>query len=269
VTVIDPPGRWASLDWREIWAYRDLLYYFIWRDAKVQYKQTLLGPLWAVLRPILNMLVFSLLFGKLAGIPSEGAAYPLFVYAGLLPWTLFSSAVTQGGQSLITNAHLLRKIYFPRVYLPIAGAGGNLLNFVLGMAVYVVLMFMYAHRPGSSLLLLPVLVLLTLVASLGVSFIFAGLAVFYRDVRFVMTSALHLSMYLTPIIYPVSFIPERYRWLLLLNPMTGLIEGFRSALLNQPVRWEALGVSTVLSLLLLATGLFVFRRSERFLADVV
>lgn len=272
-TVIEPPRGWQPLNLREVWAYRDLLFFLIWRDAKVQYKQTALGPVWAVLRPVMNMLVFSVLFGALAGIPSNGHPYPLFVYAGLLPWTFFSTALTSASMSLISNAHLVTKIYFPRVFLPAAGVGGALANFGVGFAVYWVMMAGYVLTgsvtpPGLSILLLPILVLLTSCCALGLGLLFAGLAVRYRDIRFVLPSLIQAGLYATPVIYPVAFIPERYRWLLLANPMTGIVEAFRGSLLNHPVNAEALALSAMLSVFFLVLGACVFRRAELHFADV-
>ncbi len=266
--IIEPPAGWQPIQFGELWRSRELLAFFLWRDIKIQYKQTVLGPLWAVLRPVANMLVFSVLFGTLARIPSEGLPYPLFVYAGLLPWALFSHAVSESSMSLVSHAHLLSKVYFPRLLLPISGCGGAVVNFGVGMVIYAGLMLFYGQAPGAGVLLLPVLMLLTVLAALSVGCLLASMAVMYRDVRFVVGSLLQLWMYATPVVYPTTLIPERFRWLLELNPMTGIIRGFRSALLNQPVDVSALLGSAAFILAMLLPAMYVFRRTERNFADV-
>lgn len=267
-TVIEPRKGWLAIDLKGLWRYHELLYFLAWRDIKVQYKQTVLGPLWAILRPLANLVIFSFVFGKLAGIPSDGVPYPIFVYAGLLPWMFFSGAVASSSNSMLNHAHLLSKIYFPRVLLPAASISSCLVTFLISCALYAWLMVWYAHLPGPTALLLPLLVVLTALTALGMGYLLAGLAVIYRDVRFLVPSLVQLWMYLSPVIYPATLVPERYRWLLLLNPMTGIIGGFRSVLLNQPVDWLSLGISVLFAGVLFVVGLFVFHQTERRFADV-
>ena len=267
-TVIEPSKGWRTGNIRELWRYHELLYFLSWRDIKVQYKQTVLGPAWAVLRPVANLVVFSVVFGKLVGIPSGGVAYPIFVYAGLLPWMFFSTSVVSSSNSLLSHAHLLSKIYFPRVLLPAASISSSLVTFGVNFGIYVFLMIWYAQAPGLTVLLLPLLVVLASMTALGVGYLLAGLAVIYRDIRFLVPSMVQLWMYLSPVIYPVTLVPEPYRRLLVLNPMTGIIGGFRATLLNQPVDFWSLGFSTVFALMVFVVGLCVFHRTERRFADV-
>ncbi len=267
-TIIEPHTGWQPVDLRELWAERELLYFLVWRDLKVQYKQTVLGPVWAILRPLMTVAVYSILFGRLAKIPSGGVPYPLFVFAGLMPWMFFASAVSQAGVSLIGNAHLVTKLYFPRLYVPAAAVGAALGQFVVNGVIYAGLMLWYRQPPGPSVILLPVLIALTVVTALGVGCVMASVAVVYRDVRFILTSLIQAWMFASPVIYPMTLIPENYRWLMHLNPMTGVIGGFRSVLLNQPVHWASLGLSALIAIAILIVGLVVFRRAERRFADI-
>ena len=267
-TVIAPKRGWQAVNFSEIWHHRELLYFLVWRDIKVQYKQTMLGPLWAVLRPLANLLVFSLIFGTLAGLPSDGVPYPIFLYAGMLPWTFFSSALVSSTNSLLSHASLLSKIYFPRFLLPTASVAANVVNLAINFAIYGGIMLWYRHLPGLSVLLLPLLVLLTAMLALGIGCFLAGLTVIYRDIRFVVGSMIGAWMYLSPVIYPMTLVPEGYRWLLVLNPMTGIIGAFRSVLLNQPVPWSALGFSVAFALAMFVIGFYFFHRTERRVVDV-
>lgn len=267
MTVISAGDGWRLLPLGDVWRYRELLYFFVWRDIKVQYKQTVLGAAWAVWNPVLNMIIFSVLFGYFMNVPSEGP-YPIFVYAALLPWNFFSSAVTQSSLSLVNQTHLVTKIYFPRVLLPLTGVGTSLVNVVPAFGVYLLLMFWYGHVPGWTVLLFPILIAMTGVTALSVGLIFSSATLTYRDFRHLIPSVVQAWMYLSPVIYATTLVPERFRWLLMLNPMTGLISAFRSALLGQPMDWTALGVSVLLSLTLLVVGLLAFHRTERRFADV-
>jgi lipopolysaccharide transport system permease protein len=267
LTHIRPPRGWAGGDLRELWQFRELLAFLVWRDIKVRYKQTVIGAAWAIVQPVCTMIVFSLIFGGLAGITAE-PAYPVFLYAGLLPWMLFSSAVTHASTSVVNQANLLTKVYFPRLFLPAAGSGVALVDFVLSFGVYIGIMAWYGHLPGPAVLLLPLLVVLTLVAALGVGTLLAALTVTYRDFRIVVPFLLQMWLYLSPIVYPPTLLPEGYRWLLQLNPLTGLLGAFRGALLNQPIDWAALGLSAGLSIMGLLVGVALFRRAERRFADL-
>lgn len=269
VTVIQPQRGWRAVDARELWLYHELLFFLIWRDIKVRYKQTVIGAAWAILQPVCTMVIFSVIFGSFAKIPSDGVPYPVFVYAGLLPWLFFANAVSQSSQSLVAQSQLLTKVYFPRLFIPASSIGVGLVDFSLSFCVYLGLMVWFAHLPGLSVLLLPGLLFLTVLTALGVGIFLASITVTYRDFRIVVPFMVQVWMYLSPVVYAVTLVPEQYRWIMALNPMTGIIGGFRSALLNQPVDWNALGVSTIISSILLIIGIANFRRTERRFADIV
>lgn len=268
-TVIRPRPGWQAVDFSELWRGRGLLYFLIWRDIKVRYKQTVLGVAWAVLQPLCLMLLFTVIFGRLAKMPSDGVPYPLFSFAGLLPWLFFQNCVSIGGQSLVTQAPLLTKIYFPRLFLPAASIGAGLVDFIVSLGILVVLMVWYQFVPGVTFLLLPLFVLLLLMTALGVGCILSSLTVTYRDFKLVVPFLTRVWMYVSPVVYPVSLLPKPYRWMMALNPMTGVIGGFRSVLLNQPLKWLELGISSGVAVVLFVFGLYYFRRTERRFADVV
>jgi lipopolysaccharide transport system permease protein len=268
VLVIEPQYGWRAIDFGELWRYRELLCFLVWRDVKVRYKQTVIGAAWAILQPLCQMVIFSVIFGAFAKIPSEGFPYPIFVYAGLLPWTFFANAVSQSSVSLVNQSQLLTKVYFPRLFIPSSSIGVGLVDFSLSFCVYVCLMLWYGHAPGVSVLLLPLLLLLTMMTALGVGVLLASVTVAYRDFRLVVPFMVQIWMYLSPVVYAVTLVPEKYRWIMAINPMTGIIGGFRSALLNQPVDWNALGISAVVASLLLFVGVLNFRRTERRFADI-
>jgi lipopolysaccharide transport system permease protein len=268
VTVIRPQRGWRAIDARELWRYRELLYFLVWRDIKVRYKQTVIGAAWAVIQPVCTMVIFSVIFGRFAKIPSEGVPYPVFVYAGLLPWLFFANAVSQSSLSLVNQSHLLTKVYFPRLFIPASSIGVGLVDFGLSFGVYVGIMLWYARMPGISVILLPALLLLTALTALGVGVLLASVTVVYRDFRMVVPFMVQVWLYLSPVVYPVTIVPEAYRWTMALNPMTGIIGGFRSVLLNRPLDWAALGTSTIVTLILLAAGVCNFRRTERRFADI-
>ncbi|HOW72632.1 MAG TPA: ABC transporter permease [Phycisphaerae bacterium] len=265
---IRPRCGWQAVDFKELLRFHELLYFLVWRDIKVQYKQTVLGPAWAVLRPLANLVVFSFVFGKLAGMPSQGAPYPLFLYAGLLPWTFFSAAVLGATGSLLNNAHLLSKVYFPRVILPTSSVFAELTSLAISFLIYGCMMLGYGYLPGASVALLPVLVLLTVITALGIGYLLAGLTVMYHDVRFVIGSLMGAWMYVSPVIYPADLVPGKLRWLLMINPMTGIIDAYRSALLNQPFNWLSLSFSAVIAVGVFLFGLYFFYRTERHFVDV-
>ena len=267
-TIIRPEKGWLAIDFAELWRYRELLFFLIWRDIKVRYKQTVLGAAWAIIQPVFSMIVFSIIFGSFAKIPSDNVPYPIFVYAGLLPWLFFSGSVSQAGMSLVSQANLLTKIYFPRLYVPAASVGTALVDFCLSACVYVCLMLWFMHTPGWPVLLAPVLLLLTIITALGVGNILASLSVTYRDFRYVIPFMLQVWMYGSPVVYSATMIPAAYRPLMAINPMYGIIAAFRSALLNLPVDWMALGISSVVALGLFVFGLYLFRRTERQFADI-
>jgi len=269
VVVIEPRTPWAALDLKDTWAYRELLYFLVWRDVKVRYKQTALGAAWAIIQPLFTMLIFTIFFGQLAGVPSDNVPYPLFAYAGLLPWTFFANAVTNSGNSLIGSANLITKVYFPRMLIPAAAIGAGLVDFAIGFLILIPLMFHYHVLITLNLLMLPVVFLLTTLLALAVGMSLSALNVKYRDVRFALPFLTQLWLFVSPVIYPTSFLPSQWRWVLWVNPMTGIIEGYRSSLFGLSFNWTALAISAAITLALLTYSLYAFRRMERTFADIV
>ncbi len=270
VRRIEATKRWASLDLRELWEYRELLYFFIWRDVKVRYKQTALGAAWAVIQPLLTMVVFTLFFGRLARIPSDGLPYPIFTYAALVPWTFFAGAVHQASASVVANSGLIRKVYFPRLFVPAAAIFGGLVDFGIAFLVLLGMMAYFGIVPSSAVLWLPLLVGLAVVTALGVGLWLAALNVQFRDVRYVVPFLIQLWLLATPIAYPSSLVPERYRGLYGLNPIAGVVEGFRWALLRTDTAPGAMiSVSAAVALVLCVGGVVYFRHAEKTMADLV
>jgi lipopolysaccharide transport system permease protein len=270
VTRIRPSRGWVALGLRELWEYRELLWFLVWRDIKVRYKQTALGASWAILQPIATMVVFSLFFGRLAGIPSDGLPYPIFSFAALVPWTFFSQGLSQSANSLVGSQNLITKVYFPRLAIPIATVLAGLIDFALAFLVLVVMMLAYGIVPGPEIVALPPLLLLALVTALGAGLWLSALNVQFRDVRYVVPFLTQLWLFLTPIAYPSSLLEEPWRTIYGLNPMAGVVEGFRWALLGTPQPpGPMLAASVVAALALLASGAFYFRRMEKTFADVV
>lgn len=269
LVVIEANKVWSGLYVRDLWAFRELLYFLTWRDVKVRYKQTELGVAWAIIQPLFTMLIFTLFFGRLAGVPSDNVPYPLFAYAGLLAWTFFANAITNSGNSLVGSANLITKVYFPRMLIPAAAVGAGLVDFAFAFVILVLLMFYYGVMITWSVLMFPVLVVLTTLLALGMGLWLSALNVKYRDVRFALPFVVQLWVFVSPVIYPTSFLPAKYRWLLILNPMTGIIEGFRSALFGRPFNWIALAISAVITLGLLFYASSSFRRMEKTFADIV
>ncbi len=268
--VIRPPRRWSLPDLRELWQYRELVYFFTWRNIKVRYKQTLLGVLWAWLHPFITMVVFTVFFGKLARMPSEGIPYPVFTYAALLPWNFFATSFNQGGRSLVMNRPLLTKVYFPRLVLPLAVVLSNLVDFLLAFMVLAGLMAWYGLRPTAWAWTLPLFLLLAACTSLAGSLWAAALNVLYRDVGYVLPYLVQVLLFLTPVVYPTSLVPERWRLLYALNPMVGVVQGFRWALLGVgPGPDLSLALSVAVALTLLVGGLVFFQSMERYFADRV
>lgn len=270
VTVIEPRHGWVGLNLAEIWAYRELLFFLVWRDVKVRYKQTVLGAVWAVLQPFLTMVVFSLFFGRLAGIPSDDLPYPLFSYAALVPWTLFANGLTQSSNSLVSSANLIRKIYFPRLIVPVSTVLSGLVDFCIAFVVLLAMMAFYGMVPTVHSLWLPPLLLLALVTSLGVGLWLSALNVQFRDVKYVVPFLTQFWLFATPIAYPSSLLEEPWRTVYGINPMVGVVEGFRWALLGTDTApGPIIAVSSVVAVLLLVSGALYFRRMERTFADVV
>lgn len=270
VFVIQPAHGWISLRLRELWEYRELLYFLTWRDIKVRYKQTLVGASWAIIQPFCTMVVFTLFFGRLAKIPSEGVPYPIFSYTALLPWTFFAQAMNQSANSLVGSANLLTKVYFPRFGIPLSAALVPLVDFAIAFTVLVGMMFFYQIYPTTGVVWLPVFLLLAFAASLGVGLWLSAIAVQYRDVRYIIPFLTQLWLFATPVIYPSSLLQGAWRIILGLNPMTGVVEGFRWGLLGigeapGAMIWPSVGVA----LLLLVTGVIYFNRMEETFADVV
>jgi lipopolysaccharide transport system permease protein len=270
VVRIEPSRGWAALDFAELWRSRELLYFLIWRDVKVRYKQTALGAAWAVLQPVATMAVFSLFFGGLAKVPSDGVPYPLFSLAALVPWTFFSQGIIQSANSLVGSQNLLQKVYFPRLVIPAAAVLSGGVDFVIAFLVLLGMMAFYGVAPTAQVAWLPFLVLLALVTSLGVGLWLAVLNVYFRDVRYLVPFLVQLWLFLTPIAYPSSLLREPWRTVYGLNPMAGVVEGFRWALLGvSTAPGPMLAASSLAAVILLAGGVLYFRRMEKTFADVV
>jgi len=266
---IEPSRGWVSLKLREFWAYRELLYFLTWRDIKVRYKQTALGATWAILQPFLTMVVFSLFFGQLAKMPSDGIPYPIFAFAALLPWNFFANSLTQASNSLVSSANLIQKVYFPRLVVPISSVLSGVVDFGIAFLVLLAMMLYYRIAPTAGIWLLPVFLLLALVASLGVGMWLSALAVEYRDVKYAVPFLTQFWMFATPVVYPSSLLHEPWRTIYGLNPMVGVVDGFRWALLGTQPPSSMLIVSGLVSVALLISGTYYFRRMEKTFADVV
>lgn len=266
-TVIRPNQRRLALS--EAYARRELLYFLVWRDIKVRYKQTVIGVAWAVLVPVIQLIIFSVIFGRLASIKPDGDyPYPLFVVAGLVPWTFFAQSVTQGGQSLVDQQQLLTKVYFPRLFMPTAAVIGCFVDLLISLAVLGAVLAWYGYAPSAQIVYLPILLLLTVLASLGAAYLLSALNVAYRDFRYIIPVMVQSLMFLSPVIYPVTIVPERVQWMLGLNPMAGVIDGYRSAILGKPWNLPTLSASLASTLVLLAAGAWYFRKTERKFADI-
>jgi lipopolysaccharide transport system permease protein len=267
---IEPPRGWLNLDFRELWAARELLYFFVWRDIKVRYKQTAIGAAWAVLQPLATMLAFSLFFGKLAKIPSNGLPYPIFYYSALLPWMYFSSALQNATNVVVEHQRVITKVYFPRLVLPLSAVMSGLLDFAIAFAAFLVMMVYYRIVPGPAILLFPCFLLLAVLTALGAGLWLSALNAIYRDVRYVVPFLVQFWMFASPVAYPSSLVPERWRWVYGLNPMAGVIEGFRWSLTGkgQPPTL-LLAASGAMVLLLVVGGVAYFTKMEGTIADVV
>jgi len=268
-TVIEPTKGWRNLDLKELWAYRELLWVLTLRDIKVRYKQTVLGVVWALIQPVMLMVVFSIFFGRLAKIPSDGYPYPIFVYAALLPWVFFANAISSSASSVVGSANLISKVYFPRLIIPLASIGAGLIDFAIATLVLLLLMIFYGVGWSVNLLAAPVLVVAVLFTALGIGTFLSALNVAYRDFRYVIPFLIQLWMFATPVVYPASLVPEKWQWILYLNPMAGLIEGFRSAFLGRPFDFEALGISFTVAVIVFLVGVAYFEKVERRFADII
>lgn len=267
-----PRKGWFDLALGELWTYRDLLLTLVWRNLTVRYKQSLIGILWAILKPVMQMVIFSVVFGRLAHLPSDGVPYPVFLYAGLLPWTYFSSTISSASGSLLAGGNMINKVYFPRMLLPFSYLFTSLVDLLLSMAVLFGMMLWYRADMviGSQVLLFPLFLIPAIAFAGGLSLWLSATAVRYRDIHHLIPYLLQMGMFVTPVVYAVNLLPEAWRWILQLNPMTGVVEGFRWALLGKPVQgWGVMAVGFLLSFVVLLSGMVFFRRVERTLADVV
>lgn len=269
LVVIQPSRKWNLLSLKDLWAYRELLFFLTWRDVKVRYKQTALGAAWAILQPLFMMIIFTIFFGRLAGVGSSGIPYPLFALAGLVPWTFFSNAITASGNSLVGSANLITKVYFPRLIVPAAAMLAGLVDFALSFLLLCLMMVYYRFPLTVHILFLPLLVLLTALFGLAVGTWMSALNVKYRDVRFALPFVIQLWLFVSSVILPSSSVPQKWRWLLLFNPMSAIIEGYRSALFGLPFDWPALGIASVLTVLALLYAIYSFGRVERSFADII
>lgn len=268
--IIEPPRGWAALDLKELWNYRELLFFLAWRDIKLRYKQTALGAAWAILQPLLTMIVFSVVFGELAKLPSDGIPCPIFTYTALLPWQLFAFALANSSNSLISSQNLISKVYFPRLIIPLASTLAGVLDFAIAFLVLLGMMAYYHIAPTLAILYLPLFLSLALLSALAVGIWLSALSVEYRDVRYIVPFLTQLWMYATPIAYASSLIPEKWRLLYGLNPMTGVVDGFRWALLGMEIQnGLMIGVSAIVVLAMFISGLYYFRQMENNFADVI
>jgi lipopolysaccharide transport system permease protein len=268
VTIIARKS-WAPIDLRGLWDCRELLLFLMWRDIKVRYKQTVLGAAWAVIQPLVTMIIFTYFFGKLAKMPTDGVPYPIFFYTGLLLWTFFSNGVNGGANSLVGNSNLITKVYFPRLIIPSAAIGAGLLDFGIASVLLIGLLAYYGFPVTLGYLMLLPVVLLTTVLALGVGIWFSALNVKYRDVRYALPFLIQIWLFVSPIIYPSSLVPDEWRWIIWLNPVTGFVESFRASLFGRPLPWGALAYSCVFSLIMLVYASYAFRRMERDFAELI
>ena len=270
VTVIKPSKGWVSLGLKDLWAYRELLYFLTWRDIKVRYKQTVLGATWAIIQPFFTMVVFSLFFGRLAKVPSDGIPYPLFAFAALVPWTFFSNGLSQSSNSLVGSANLITKVYFPRLIIPVSSILSGFIDFAIAFAVFILMVLYYGICPTISIILLPFLLLLGFTTALGVGLWLSALNVKFRDVRYVIPFLTQFWLFATPIAYPSSLLSEPWRTIYGINPMAGVVEGFRWAILGTDTApGSMIFVSALVSLALLISGVFYFKRVEKSFADII
>lgn len=269
-TVIKPKKLFSLNDLREVWQYKELLYFFTWRDLKVRYKQTALGAAWAIFQPFMTMVVFTVFFGNLAKMPSDGVPYPIFVYTGLLFWQFFSSALSDTSMCLIANQSIITKVYFPRLILPISSVLTKLVDFGIAAVILIGMMLYYGYHPNViGIALIPLLLIITFMAAVGAGLFLAAINVKYRDVRYILPFFIQMLMFLTPVIYPAS-IAGKYSWILAINPMTGVIQNARAALLGTAlINWLLIGISFAATFILLALGIVIFKKVERYFADII
>ncbi|MFA4930475.1 MAG: ABC transporter permease [Patescibacteria group bacterium] len=268
--IIKPKKGWVGINLKEIWAFKELFYIFSWRDIKVRYKQTVIGIIWALIQPIMLMIVFSLFFGKLAGVPSDGIPYPIFAFSGLLFWNYFSASLTKSSNTLVENENVIKKIYFPRLILPFSAAITPLIELIIAFFVYAGLLIYYQYTPTlEGILLLPILIFLSFLSASGLGSFLAAINVRYRDIKEALPFVIQTLFFVTPVIYPTALIPDKYQWILALNPMTGIIETSRAGIIgNQPINYGLLAVSGLIAVFLFFMGIFYFRKTEKVFADI-
>jgi lipopolysaccharide transport system permease protein len=270
IIILRPPSGWGALNLKDLWRYRELIYFLTWRDLKVRYKQTALGAAWAILQPFLSMVVFSIFFGGLLKVSSGDVPYPIFSYTGLLPWIMFSKALTNASRSLVVNRNMITKVYFPRMVIPMSPIFASMVDFVIAFVILLGMMFFYRITPTTAVWTLPLFIILALVTALGVGLWLSSLNVIYRDIGYILPFLTQLWFYVTPIVYSATIVPEQWRILYALNPMVGVVEGFRWALLGTDTApGPMVAVSALIAFLLLITGMYYFRRMERNFADLV
>lgn len=269
--VIEPPRGVLGINWKEIWNYRELLYFMMWRDIKVRYKQTVLGAAWALLQPIMTMIVFTVFFGHVAGLSKKTGSipYPIFTYAGLLPWTFFANSIIKSGNSLVADSNLITKVYFPRLIVPFASIAAGLVDLGLSFVVLLAMMLYYGTPITAQILMVPVFLVGTILTAVGVGTVLSALTVSFRDFRYVVPFLTQIWMYATPVMYPSSLIAKKWLWVLALNPMAGLIDGFRAAFLGQPINWPPIGISMAVSAVLFLISAIYFRSVEQAFADII
>ncbi len=271
VVTIRPSKGWLQIDFKELWLYRELAYFFVWRDVKVRYKQTVVGVLWAILQPFFTMVVYSVLFGRLAKMPSDGIPYPVFVYVGLIFWNYFAFGLSHSSNSMVSNANIIQKIYFPRLIVPISSSLIGLVDFAIASVILLGIMFYYKYIPHlEGIIYIPFLLFITFLSSVGLGCFLASLNVKYRDVQYVIPFFMSTLMFLTPVIYPVSLVGDKFKWILALNPMAAVIETARGTILGtRQADWRLLSISIAISLVLYVVGIMYFRKTERYFADVI
>ena len=269
--IIQPVKGLVALNLRDLWIYRELVYFLTWRDLKVRYKQSVLGVLWAIIKPFLAMVVFTVFFGNLAKLPSDGLPYPIWSYTGLLPWEFFAAALSVSARSMLTSGNMVSKIYFPRIIVPLASVFANLVDFLIAFVILIGMMIFYHITPTINMLWLPAFMLLAIITALGVGLWFSALLVMYRDINYMLPFITQLWMFISPVVYASSIVPEKWRVLYSLNPMAGVVEGFRWALLGtqQSISPLMIAISSIIALTLFISGLFCFRRMERVFADMI
>jgi lipopolysaccharide transport system permease protein len=271
LVVIKPVKGWVPLNLRDLWLYRELIYFLTWRDLKVRYKQSVLGVIWAILKPTMTMIIFTIIFGNFAKIPSDGVPYPIFSYSGLLPWEFFAAALTVSARSMLTSGGMVSKIYFPRIIVPLSSVMANLVDLLIAFVILIGMMIFYKIPLTINVLWLPAFILLAMITAIGVGLWFSALLVMYRDINYLLPFITQLWMFISPVVYSSSMIPEKWRWLYSINPMSGVVEGFRWALLGtqQSISGGMVAISSAIALVIFISGMFFFRRMERIFADMI